>query len=117
MICDPFSVVDVPFPFSDLPHSKLRKALVLSTQEFNRRNGATILMMITSATRTKWHLDVPVIAWDSAGLRKPCVARAKLFTLDNRLITNRVGALAAEDASSVREALREIMPVATDRPG
>ena len=59
MICDLFSVVDVPFPFSDRPHSKRRKALVLSTQEFNRRNGATILMMITSATHTKWHLDNP----------------------------------------------------------
>lgn len=115
MICEPFSVVDVPFPFSDLPHSKLRKALVLSSQEFNRKNGATILMMITSATRSKWHLDVPVVAWDSAGLRKPCVVRAKLFTLDNRLITNRVGALAAEDAGRVRGALREVMPsIASD---
>ena len=112
MICDPFSVVDVPFPFSDLPHSKRRKALVLSDQEFNRRNGATILMMITSATRSKWHLDVPVTAWDRAGLHKPCVARAKLFTLDNRLIVDRVGKLAREDASAVSDALRQVMPAA-----
>ncbi len=117
MICDPFSVVVVPFPFSDLPHSKRRKALVLSTQEFNRKNGATILMMITSAAHTKWHLDVPVTAWDRAGLRKPCVARAKLFTLDNRLIIDRAGSLTAEDASSVRDALRKIMPLATGDPG
>ena len=112
MICDPFSVVDVPFPFSDLPRAKRRKALVVSSHEFNRRNGATILMMITSATRSKWHLDVPVTAWDRAGLHKPCVARAKLFTLDNRLIVDRVGALAPEDVSAVSDALREAMPLA-----
>lgn len=110
MICDPFSVVDVPFPFSDLPRAKRRKALVVSSHEFNRRNGATILMMITSATRSKWHLDVPVTAWDRAGLRKPCVARAKLFTLDNRLIVDRVGALMPADVSAVSDALRQVMP-------
>jgi len=111
MICEPFSVVDVPFPFSDLPRAKRRKALVLSSEPFNRRNGATILMMITSATRSSWHADVPLASWSAAGLRKPCVARAKLFTLDNRLIAGRVGTLTPEDARAVGGALREAMPL------
>ena len=49
MICEPFDVVEVPFPFSDVPKAKRRKALVLSSQEFNKLNGNTILMMLTSA--------------------------------------------------------------------
>jgi len=47
MIYEPFDIIEVPFPFSDLPRAKRRKALVISTQEFNKRNGNTILMMIT----------------------------------------------------------------------
>jgi len=113
MICEPFTVVDVPFPFSDLPRAKNRKALVLSSESFNRRNEVTVLMMITSATRSSWHLDVPLEQWSSAGLRKPCVARAKLFTLDNRMILDRVGAMAPEDVEAVARALREAMPWAS----
>ena len=114
MICEVFSVVEMPFPFSDLPRSKRRKALVLSDVAFNRRNGATILMMITSAAASTWYLDVKLVEWRAAGLRKACVARAKLFTLDNRLILGEVGALAPMDRRAVSLALRESLPALTD---
>ena len=58
MACSQFDVVDVPFPFSDLPRCKRRKALVLSDRTFNRKNASTLLMMITSASRSALHLDV-----------------------------------------------------------
>ena len=117
MICEPFAVVNVPFPFSDLPRSKHRKALVLSNREFNRRNGASVLMMITSATGSRWHLDVPLTSWKSAGLRKPCVARAKLFTLDNRLIIDRVGSLAPGDIEAVSRSLHDALPLESGSTG
>ena len=71
MICKPFDVVEVPFPFSDMPRAKRRKALVLSEHSFNEKNGCSILMMITSATHSRWHLDVPIVDWNRAGLRPP----------------------------------------------
>ena len=111
MICKSFAVVDVPFPFSDIPHAKRRRALVLSPEEFNRDNGATIMMMITSAARSAWRFDVPIVQWSVAGLKKPCVARAKIFTLDNRLIVDQLGNLTEKDADSVRAILREALPI------
>ncbi len=111
MTCKPFQVVEVPFPFSDIPRAKRRKALVLSNEDFNRRNGATILMMITSATHSAWKLDVPIVGWAKAGLNKPCVARAKIFTLDNRLIIGEVGKLVAEDIAAVQDVLKKALPV------
>jgi mRNA interferase MazF len=111
MICKPFQIVDVPFPFSDIPRAKRRKALVLSNEDFNRHNGATILMMITSATRSAWKLDVPISEWDKAGLNKPCVARAKIFTLDNRLIVEQIGKLLAKDVAAVRGVLKKALPI------
>ena len=91
MICDPWSVVVVPFPFSDSAEIKFRPAVVLSTRDFNRW-GLTVLAMITSARHSKVHGDIPVKA-GTAGLPKDSIIRMKLFTLDNRLIKNRIGAL------------------------
>jgi mRNA interferase MazF len=109
-ICERFDVVAVPFPFSDIPRVKRRKALVLSARPFNLRNGSSLLMMITSAAHRKWFLDVNLEEWREAGLQKPCVARMKLFTLDNRLILSRTGSLSAADRRSVVAALREALP-------
>jgi len=105
MIYEPFDIIEVPFPFSDLPRAKRRKALVISTQEFNKRNGNTILMMITSAEHSKWFNDVSISNWMKSGLKKPCIARMKLFTLDNRLIILKTGHLTTEDQNRIRHAL------------
>ena len=110
MIYSPFDIVEVPFPFSDVPRSKRRKALVLSDAVFNQKNASSLLMMITSATRSAWHLDVSIEQWHQAGLRKPCLARMKLFTLDNGLILGAVGRLTAEDQRRVTQALRAALP-------
>lgn len=110
MIYSPFDIVEVPFPFSDVPRSKRRKALVLSDPVFNQKNASSLLLMITSATRSAWHLDVSIEQWRQAGLRKPCLARMKLFTLDNGLILGTVGRLTAEDQRRVTQALRAVLP-------
>jgi len=110
MLCSRFDIVEVPFPFSDLPRSKRRKALVLSDSVFNQKNASSLLLMITSATRSAWHLDVSLAQWGQAGLRKPCLARMKLFTLDNRLLLSKVGHLTEDDQRRVTQALRAAIP-------
>ena len=110
MICSRFDIVEVPFPFSDLPRSKRRKALVLSDSVFNQKNASSLLMMITSAARSAWHLDVSLAQWSQAGLRKPCLARMKLFTLDNGLLLSKVGHLTKDDQQRVTQALRAAIP-------
>ena len=62
-------------------------------------------MMITNARHGEWDLDVPIENWLRSGLRKPCVARAKLFTLDNGLVLGRVGTLTEEDRVKIADAL------------
>jgi len=110
MICEPFDIVDVPFPFSDRKEVKHRKALVLSNKIYNETNCASILMMITSARAGSWQGDVSLGAWQAAGLKKPCIARLKLFTLDNALILDKVGVLASSDRKAVARALNEHLP-------
>lgn len=103
MICDPWDVVVVPFPFVDLPTSKRRPALVLSQHGFNRY-GHTILAMITTKREPAWPGDVAINDRSSTGLPRPCIVRLKLFTLDNRLLADRLGRLNEADRTAVAAA-------------
>lgn len=96
MICEPWQVVIVPFPFTDRSQAKRRPALVLSQARFNRA-GHAILAMITSTAHNPWPGDTALTDLVSAGLHRPCIVRLKIFTLDNRLILRRVGILATAD--------------------
>lgn len=108
MICDPFETVVVPFPFTDKAAAKKRPALVLSTQSFNRQ-GHTVMAMITTKDHRPWPGDCAIEELEPAGLRVPCIVRPKLFTLDNRLILRRLGALEVGDAERVRRVLRSLL--------
>ncbi|MGK5083795.1 type II toxin-antitoxin system PemK/MazF family toxin [Bdellovibrionota bacterium FG-1] len=107
MICEQFDVVVVPFPFSDLPKLKKRKAVVVSSKSFNKANESSILFMITSALKSQWLCDVPVSSLAEAGLNKDCVIRIKAFTLDNGLLLERVGHLGSNDSTKVIEAFKK----------
>lgn len=107
MICKPFDVIAVPFPFSDSSHVKLRPSIVLSRREFNAF-GVTTIVMITSAMHSPWPGDVP-LHYEAAGLKTASVARLKLTSIDNRLIRAQVGRLAAEDQVSVVKSLRKFL--------
>ena len=107
MICDQFDVVVVPFPFSDLPKSKKRKALVISNKKFNQANKNSILLMITSAVKSDWLFDVKVSDLGAAGLNKDCVVRMKLFTLDNGLLMEKCGSLVSKDSTQVINAFKK----------
>jgi mRNA interferase MazF len=104
VICDPWDVVVVPFPFTDR-NAKRRPALIVSNRTFNR-NGHSVMEMITSAEHSARPGDVPLRDHAVAGLRVACVARVKLFTLDNRLILRKAGSLSPAERSNVRRNLR-----------
>ncbi len=85
-----YSVGDVVlllFPFSDGRGAKRRPALML----VDVGDDDIVVARITSQD---WHTvyDVPLQAWQSAGLRLPSVMRAhKLATLDKSLVEKRIG--------------------------
>ena len=108
-----FDVVRVPFPFSDLPKvTKERPALVLSDEKsFGAKIGHSVLGMITSAENSAFPLDILVADHHSAGLPKKCIVRMKLFTVDNRIILERVGKLGSKDRKAVQNVLRRLFPV------
>ncbi|MBF0139563.1 MAG: type II toxin-antitoxin system PemK/MazF family toxin [Magnetococcales bacterium] len=112
MTFERFSVVRVPFPFTDRDVSKNRPALVLSGADtFNTLAGHSVLAMITSAGNAPWPLDCLIENFDHAGLPAPSKVRFKLFTLDHRLLRGVLGRLAEEDAGRVTAALRQLLGI------
>ena len=104
-----FSVVRVPFPFTDRQASKHRPALVLSdATAFNVPAGHSIMAMVTSADNPPWPLDCRLTDLSSAGLPAPSVVRFKLFTLDHRLVKGKLGSLSQADARLVSDALSNL---------
>ena len=104
--CNPGDLVDVPFPFIDVPGKKLRPALVMSNQRFQQLAGAVTLMMVTSAERSRWESDIVLEDWRAAGLRKCSIIRFKIFTIDEQLVVSRRGVLSARDQDKVRKSLK-----------
>jgi mRNA interferase MazF len=108
----PFDIVVVPFPFTDSAATKRRPALVLSTPGFNDRAAHLVLAMITSRENRGWPLDTEIHDLRAAGLSHPSVVRMKLFTLDERFVLRKAGALAPADRTAIRRALDLLLPPA-----
>ena len=108
-ICEAGDVAIVPFPFTDIAVAKPRPALVLSARTMNGTSGHTVFAMITSAARSHWPQDVALADAVQAGLQATSLLRAKLFTLDNRLISRKIGQLSRRDRAAVRHMLRDLI--------
>jgi len=105
-IYKPFSVIAVPFPFTDLPHTKLRPALVVSSENHQKQTRHVTLLMITTAKKNAWYDDYGIKHLSSTGLKVPSVVRQKLFTLDARLVRKAIGQLNGHDALEVKKRIK-----------
>lgn len=107
---DRFTVVRVPFPFTDRNATKNRPALVLSdAARFNSPAGHSVMAMITSQGNAPWPLDCQIVDLSAAGLPAPSIVRYKLFTLDHRLVRGVLGELSVGDTASVRAGLAQLL--------
>lgn len=105
-----FTVVRVPFPFTDRNATKNRPALVLSdAARFNIPAGHSVMAMITSQANAPWPLDCPLADIAAAGLPAPSMVRFKLFTLDHRLVRGELGKLSVPDIARVRTGLAHLL--------
>jgi mRNA interferase MazF len=110
VVCDPWDLAIVPFPFTDGPGAKRRPALVVSPLAFNQESGHSVIVMITSATHSRWPGDIPLDR-SLLGLQKLCVLRMKFFTIDNRLILKSAGRLPDAERRLVRKFLDQMAPL------
>lgn len=111
MTYKPYTVVLVPFPFTDSNQTKKRPAIVLSHQEHQVHTNHITLMMITSAKHSAWESDYLISNLRATGLTAPSVVRQKIFTLDVRLIIKSIGKIAEIDKNHIAKKLKKHLPL------
>lgn len=112
-----WSIVKVPYPYTDRPVRQHRPALVIAVT--GQGSGLHLLwvLMITSAENRGWTGDVDVPDTASAGLPAPSVVRtAKIATIDAR-DAQPLGRLPEPDRASVRRQLGRMLAPALDGGG
>lgn len=104
-----FDIILVNFPFTERRGQKQRPAIILSNDAFNSAHGHALTAMVTTASNTRWPSDLSIIDYADAGLRSPCVARMKLFTIASELIIGRIGTLSANDQDRLKNVISNVL--------
>lgn len=101
------AVILVPFPFSDLSHSKLRPAVVLA----DAGRDDWVLCQITSKSYADSNaIEIKDTDFSGGSLKLASYARpGKLFTANNSLIVAHVGALKKEVFEPIVNAVIKIL--------
>ena len=66
------------------------------------------MAMITSARNQEWPLDIAIHDLKKSGLPKASVIRMKFFTIDDRLIIEKIGTLATSDRANMRKTFLQL---------
>jgi mRNA interferase MazF len=92
----------------EMPASKRRPALVLSSRAFNENNDHTIFVMVTTAAASTWLSDYALGDPGAAGLTKSCYVRWKTFTLPNHMIVRQLGQISLSDQREIDAQMKTI---------
>lgn len=103
-------IVVVPFPYTDLPVSRVRPALILSEdRDYYDATGQLICAMITGARKSSWPGDHIIEAWQEVGLTIPSLVRLKITTFDKSVVKRTVGRLDDADIAGVLRHARRLL--------
>lgn len=108
----PWDVVLVPFPYSDRNFTKVRPALIISTDTLSTKTGKYFLAMITSAKHPRMYGDVIISDLKLAGLPADSMVRpSKIATFEEASFVKRTGTLPVKDRKVISAQLRELFCV------
>ena len=108
-------VILVDFPFASGASQKLRPAVVVQSDAYNRRLATTILAPITSQTKhlnelTQVGVDPATADGAASGLLKHSAIKCEnLATVETRLIRRKIGVLAAPLIAQLEAALKQAL--------
>ncbi len=101
MPCSRNDIVLLPVPFTDLSSQKVRPAVEVGTEP---RHGDLFIVPISSQLANT-HLSLQ--DWKQAGLNVECGVKARLATVEERLVLKLVGRLSSTDQTAVDQCLRQ----------
>jgi mRNA interferase MazF len=104
---DVWTIVRVPFPYTDRPVRQRRPALVIASETRDTASGLLWVLMITSAENRGWSRDVEISDLAATGLPVSSIVRTtKIATID-AADAEKLGRLPKADCRKVAANLME----------
>lgn len=104
-------LVLLPYPYSNLKEDKVRPALILSNESFNKRSRDCIVVPLTSVIKDDpSSVLVSQEDMDEGTLIRPSRIRAdKIFNVEQRLVKMRIGSVKNTVFDKVRNEVVKIL--------
>lgn len=112
----PGDVILISYPFTDLSATKVRPALVISSEEYNQREDDVIVLPITHNINRGSEEDIYLQTRDNGfqetGLKKASAIRTgKIFTLQKDLAKSRLGSIYEKLLDEIRRGLKKLLEI------
>lgn len=102
-------IILVEVIFSDGLGSKLRPALVLSDNDYNKSRDEVIVSAITSNVKQTYMGDTEIANWEKAGLKVPSLATAILQTVKKNRIRKTLGQIVKSDFDKIEKNISGVL--------
>lgn len=103
-------VVLVPIDLTDRSGSKLRPAVVVSGNHYNRQTPDLIIASITGSLHAIPHPgDRSLDDWQAEGLLRPALAQTKLTTIEASMVRRKLSTLTTSDMEALDRGLRDAL--------
>ena len=96
-------IILIHYPFSNLTGAKVRPAVVVNARH---TSNDLIIVPLTSRTGSLLPGEFALADWKSAGLNVATAVKRGLYTVHERLVVRRIGALCGVDMDAVDSSLR-----------
>ena len=107
-------IVLITYPFSNLQGTKVRPALVISSDKYNQSNRDALFILITSNTSdpqpSDYLIDPKHPDFPQAGLKKASLIRVdKIVCLMQSLARRKLGSISSNIQIAINDILRKII--------
>ena len=104
-----FSVIVIDFSFIDgRKKSKVRPAVIISSDEYHKQTGFVVVAMITSAKHSRLWNDISITDPEDIGLKEPSIIRMKFTNILASEILAKIGTLHKESQRVLEEKIGQI---------
>jgi len=103
-------IVLLPFPFSDLKREKVRPALVISNNTFNKKSDDCIMIPLTTVIKNE-HYSIIINQKDlSSGklLKSSRIRVDKIFSIDKNIISMKIGVIKESILEKIKSEIKKI---------
>jgi mRNA interferase MazF len=103
-------IVLLPYPFTDLERTKVRQAIVVSNDYFNRKSDDCVMVPLTTVIKDEpYSILINQEDLSSGKLLRPSRVRAdKIFTVEKKLVMMKIGTVNNTTFEKIKSELTKI---------